>query len=154
MTQKLDPQPTDRVLEIGTGSGYQAAVLSGLVKQVYTIEIIEPLGRTGRQDVQAAGLQEHRIARSATAIRVGPSTRRSTRSSSPARPRKCPRRWSSSCAKGAASSFRWASAISRRCMSMIKQDGKLVVESREPTFFVPMTGKAEIAARRPRRASR
>jgi protein-L-isoaspartate(D-aspartate) O-methyltransferase len=46
MTESIDPQPTDRVLEIGTGSGYQAAVLSGLVKDVYTIEIVEPLGRT------------------------------------------------------------------------------------------------------------
>lgn len=45
MTEILDPQPTDKVLEIGTGSGYQAAVLSGLVDQVYTIEIVEPLGR-------------------------------------------------------------------------------------------------------------
>jgi protein-L-isoaspartate(D-aspartate) O-methyltransferase len=45
MTEVLDPQPTDRVLEIGTGSGYQAAVLSGLVQDVYTIEIVEPLGR-------------------------------------------------------------------------------------------------------------
>ncbi len=45
MTEQLDPQPTDKVLEIGTGSGYQAAVLSPLVQEVYTIEIVEPLGR-------------------------------------------------------------------------------------------------------------
>ncbi len=45
MTEQLDPQPDDRVLEIGTGSGYQAAVLSAVVKEVYTIEIVEPLGR-------------------------------------------------------------------------------------------------------------
>jgi len=45
MTQVLDPQPDDVVLEIGTGSGYQAAVLSGLVKEVYTIEIVEDLGK-------------------------------------------------------------------------------------------------------------
>ena len=45
MTEMIDPQPTDRVLEIGTGSGYQAAVLSGLVQDVYTIEIVEPLGK-------------------------------------------------------------------------------------------------------------
>ena len=43
MTEAIDPQPTDKVLEIGTGSGYQAAVLSPLVKDVYTIEIVEPL---------------------------------------------------------------------------------------------------------------
>ena len=51
MTQQLDPRPTDRVLEIGTGSGYQAAVLAGLVKEVYTIEIEPPAGRAGRRDV-------------------------------------------------------------------------------------------------------
>ncbi len=45
MTETLDPQPGDKVLEIGTGSGYQAAVLSGLVKEVYSIEIVGPLGR-------------------------------------------------------------------------------------------------------------
>ncbi len=44
MTETLDPQPDDKVLEIGTGSGYQAAVLSPLVREVYTIEIVEPLG--------------------------------------------------------------------------------------------------------------
>jgi protein-L-isoaspartate(D-aspartate) O-methyltransferase len=44
MTESIAPGPTDRVLEIGTGSGYQAAVLSRLVKEVYSIEIVEPLG--------------------------------------------------------------------------------------------------------------
>jgi protein-L-isoaspartate(D-aspartate) O-methyltransferase len=46
MTEVLDPQPRDRVLEIGTGSGYQAAVLSQIVADVYTIEIVDPLGKT------------------------------------------------------------------------------------------------------------
>ena len=43
MTEALGPKPDERVLEIGTGSGYQAAVLAELVGEVYTIEIIEPL---------------------------------------------------------------------------------------------------------------
>ena len=43
MTDLLDPQPGDVVLEVGTGSGYQAAVLAGLVKQVYSVEIVEEL---------------------------------------------------------------------------------------------------------------
>jgi len=43
MTDLLDPQPTDIILEVGTGSGYQAAVLSGLVNRLYSIEIIEEL---------------------------------------------------------------------------------------------------------------
>ncbi len=43
MTHLLKPRPTDHVLEVGTGSGYQAAILSRLVRQVDTIEIVEPL---------------------------------------------------------------------------------------------------------------
>uniref|UniRef100_A0A7C4LLM0 Protein-L-isoaspartate O-methyltransferase n=1 Tax=Schlesneria paludicola TaxID=360056 RepID=A0A7C4LLM0_9PLAN len=49
MTEAIDPQPTDVVLEIGTGSGYQAAVLSPLVKEVYTIEIVESLGKQAEE---------------------------------------------------------------------------------------------------------
>ena len=45
MTELLDPQPDDIVLEVGTGSGYQAAVLSSLVARVYSIEIVEELAR-------------------------------------------------------------------------------------------------------------
>ena len=45
MTELAQPHPGDKALEIGTGSGYQAAVLARLVKQVVTIEIVEPLGR-------------------------------------------------------------------------------------------------------------
>jgi protein-L-isoaspartate(D-aspartate) O-methyltransferase len=48
MTQALDVQPAHRVLEIGTGSGYQAAVLSLLAGRVYTIEIVEPLATRAR----------------------------------------------------------------------------------------------------------
>ncbi|MCM8791715.1 MAG: protein-L-isoaspartate(D-aspartate) O-methyltransferase [Candidatus Omnitrophica bacterium] len=45
MTELLKLDPNDRVLEIGTGSGYQAAILAELVKEVYTIEIIESLAK-------------------------------------------------------------------------------------------------------------
>lgn len=48
MTELLDPRPTDRVLEVGTGSGYQAAVLAELVGEVKTIEIVAPLGERAK----------------------------------------------------------------------------------------------------------
>jgi protein-L-isoaspartate(D-aspartate) O-methyltransferase len=48
MTDLADPAPTARVLEVGTGSGYQAAVLAECVAQVYTIEIVAPLGEAAR----------------------------------------------------------------------------------------------------------
>jgi protein-L-isoaspartate(D-aspartate) O-methyltransferase len=57
MTAQLDPQPDDRVLEIGTGSGYQVAVLAELVAEVYTIEIIEPLALRARAELQKLGCQ-------------------------------------------------------------------------------------------------
>lgn len=49
MTMLVEPEPGDRVLEIGTGSGYQAAVLGEIVEQVYTIEIIPELGNQSRK---------------------------------------------------------------------------------------------------------
>ena len=49
MTDLLDAKPNYTVLEIGTGSGYQAAVLAELVAKVYTIEIVEPLGKRAAQ---------------------------------------------------------------------------------------------------------
>jgi protein-L-isoaspartate(D-aspartate) O-methyltransferase len=55
MTEQLRPQPADRVLEIGTGSGYQAAILAELVAEVYSIEIIEPLARTAEATLQRLG---------------------------------------------------------------------------------------------------
>ncbi len=52
MTDLLDLDEADTVLEIGTGSGYQAAILSALVKKVYTIEIVEALGRSASKRLQ------------------------------------------------------------------------------------------------------
>lgn len=49
MTELLQPEDTDRILEIGTGSGYQAAVLAELVEEVYTIEIIPALAESARK---------------------------------------------------------------------------------------------------------
>jgi protein-L-isoaspartate(D-aspartate) O-methyltransferase len=53
MTELVAPKKGQRALEIGTGSGYQAAILSQLVAEVYTIEIIEPLGTAARQRLAA-----------------------------------------------------------------------------------------------------
>ncbi|HBG05688.1 MAG: protein-L-isoaspartate O-methyltransferase [Geobacteraceae bacterium GWC2_58_44] len=55
MTEALRLKPTDRVLEIGTGSGYQAAVLSALVREVYSIEIRKPLADSARKRLADLG---------------------------------------------------------------------------------------------------
>ncbi len=55
MTEQLRPKPGDRVLEIGTGSGYQAAILAELVSDVYSIEIVEPLAKSAKMTLQRLG---------------------------------------------------------------------------------------------------
>ena len=55
MTEALQLSATDRVLEIGTGSGYQAAILGVLAKEVYTIEIVEPLADRARHTLASLG---------------------------------------------------------------------------------------------------
>ncbi len=56
MTQALGTKPRDIVLEVGTGTGYQAAILSHLVRRVYTIERHRPLARMARETHEAMGL--------------------------------------------------------------------------------------------------
>ncbi len=58
MTALLDLAPGDRVLEIGTGSGYQAAVLAEILDQVFTIEIIPELADWGRRNLEQSGYHQ------------------------------------------------------------------------------------------------
>jgi protein-L-isoaspartate(D-aspartate) O-methyltransferase len=55
MTEQLRAKPSDRVLEVGTGSGYQAAILAELVSEVYSVEIVEPLAKNAEATLQRLG---------------------------------------------------------------------------------------------------
>jgi protein-L-isoaspartate(D-aspartate) O-methyltransferase len=61
MTELLELEPADRVLEIGTGSGYQAAVLAELAREVFSIEIVAELGRNARAALDQGGYGEVRL---------------------------------------------------------------------------------------------
>jgi len=61
MTQSLDVDKNDKVLEIGTGSGYQTAVLSELVKEVYTIEIINELAKNAETRLNNLGYKNVKV---------------------------------------------------------------------------------------------
>jgi protein-L-isoaspartate(D-aspartate) O-methyltransferase len=56
MTEKLQIQPHHLVLEIGTGCGYQTAILAQLARKVYTVELINELAQLGRKNVMDAGI--------------------------------------------------------------------------------------------------
>lgn len=61
MSESLQVEPGDRVLEIGTGSGYQAAVLAEMGLEVYTIEIIPELAERAERDLRSAGYEDVRV---------------------------------------------------------------------------------------------
>jgi len=61
MTELLAPKKTDRVLEIGAGSGYQAAILSKLVREVLTVELDPRLAQLARTNLKAAGVTNVRV---------------------------------------------------------------------------------------------
>ena len=90
MTNTIDPQLGEKVLEVGTGSGYQSAYLSNLTDKIWTIEIIKPLfERTGGvyADLIARGYSEYKAITPQERRRLlwlAGACARSTRSSSPA----------------------------------------------------------------------
>ncbi|MGV8828429.1 MAG: protein-L-isoaspartate(D-aspartate) O-methyltransferase [Breznakibacter sp.] len=61
MTQAINPKKGHKILEIGTGSGYQAAVLAEIVDQVYSVEIIKPLGERAKRDLDLLGYKNIHI---------------------------------------------------------------------------------------------
>jgi protein-L-isoaspartate(D-aspartate) O-methyltransferase len=61
MTEQLQPRKSQRVLENGTGSGYQAAVLSDLVAEVYTIEIVRPLAQRAEALLRELGYKNVQV---------------------------------------------------------------------------------------------
>lgn len=61
MTQLVDPQPHHKALDVGTGSGYQAAVLAELVKEVFSIEIVESLANSARTRLQKLGYENIQV---------------------------------------------------------------------------------------------
>lgn len=61
MTQWLQPEEKDKILKIGTGSGWQAAILARLVRKVYTTEIMESLARRARKSLEELGIENVEI---------------------------------------------------------------------------------------------
>jgi len=141
-SEQLDPQPTDRVLEIGTGSGYQAAVLSPLVKEVYSIEIVESLGKHAAQT-----LKRLKYANVFTKIGDGylgwPEHAPFDKIIVTCSPEKVPQPLIDQLKEGG----RMIVPVGERYQQVFhllkKQNGKLINEALRPTLFVPMTGKAE-----------
>jgi len=68
MTDLLDPQPNDHLLEVGTGLGYQTAILAGLVTRVWSVEIVEEFVESAEKRLRHAGIEN-------VSLRVGDGSR-------------------------------------------------------------------------------
>jgi protein-L-isoaspartate(D-aspartate) O-methyltransferase len=142
MTQALDPKPGDKVLEIGTGSGYQAAVLSPLVKEVYTIEIVESLGKSAERALK-------RLNYSNVHVKVGdgyqgwPENAPFDKIIVTCSPEQVPLPLVEQLSEGGMMVVPVGERYAQTLYLMRKQGGKLEAEALIPTLFVPMTGKAE-----------
>jgi protein-L-isoaspartate(D-aspartate) O-methyltransferase len=144
MTEKLDPKPTDRVLEIGTGSGYQAAVLSPLVGMVYSIEIHRELGERAARTLKRLGYRN-------VVTKVGdgfagwaehaPFDKIIVTCS----PENIPQPLIDQLAEGGVMVIPVGERYEQMLVRLTKRNGALERETLVPSLFVPMTGAAEEA---------
>lgn len=142
MTETIEPKATDRVLEIGTGSGYQAAVLSGLVKEVYTIEIVEPLGKEAARKLKKLGYNN-------VFCKVGdgylgwPEHAPFDKIIVTCSPENVPVPLVEQLKDGGKLLIPLGERYQQTFHLFEKKDGKLEQKRLIPTLFVPMTGKSE-----------
>jgi protein-L-isoaspartate(D-aspartate) O-methyltransferase len=142
MTETLDPQPTDRVLEIGTGSGYQAAVLSHLVKDVFSIEIVEPLGHSAARRLKRLGYKNVK-----TKVGDGylgwPEYAPFDKIIVTCSPESVPKPLIDQLKEGGKMVIPVGERYRQDIYLMEKKNGKLIRKQLIPTLFVPMTGRSE-----------
>jgi protein-L-isoaspartate(D-aspartate) O-methyltransferase len=142
MTEQLDPQATDKVLEIGTGSGYQAAVLSPLVDEVYSIEIVESLGQKAARTLK-------RLKYDNVHTKIGDGYQGWAEHAPfdkvivTCSPEEIPQALVDQLKEGGRMVIPLGERYQQSLYLYQKKDGKMVEEALRPTLFVPMTGAAE-----------
>ena len=141
MTEQLRPQPTDRVLEVGTGTGYQTAVLAELVKDVYTIEIIEPLAKDASARLAQLGYNNAHV-------KIGDGYQ-GWQEVAPfdsiivtCAPDKVPQPLTQQLKEGGRMIIPVGSGIDQQLFLLEKKNGELAQRAILPVRFVPMAGEA------------
>lgn len=142
MTEALDPQPNDKVLEIGTGSGYQAAVLSPLVKDVYSIEIVKELGEKAARTLTRLNYKNVHT-KVGDGYKGWPEQAPFDKIIVTCSPEKVPDPLAEQLAEGGLMVIPTGERYHQIVYKVRKKEGKLEFEALVPTIFVPMTGRAE-----------
>jgi protein-L-isoaspartate(D-aspartate) O-methyltransferase len=142
MTECIDPQPDDKVLEIGTGSGYQAAVLGEIVKEVYSIEIVEPLGKRAAQTLKSLKYDNvHTLI--GDGYKGWPEHAPYDKIIVTCSPESIPQPLVEQLKEGGKIIVPMGERYSQAFYLLEKKDGKMVESKLIPTLFVPMTGTSE-----------
>lgn len=142
MTEQLDPQPTDRVLEIGTGSGYQAAVLSRIVAEVYSIEIVAPLGKQAARTIKRLHYENVHV-KIGDGYQGWPEHAPFDKIIVTCSPEDVPPALVRQLREGGRMIVPLGKRYQQSLYRFHKVNGQLKKEQLEATFFVPMTGQAE-----------
>jgi protein-L-isoaspartate(D-aspartate) O-methyltransferase len=142
MTEQLEPQPTDRVLEIGTGSGYQAAVLAELVAKVYTVEIIEDLAGRAEVDLKRLGYTNVQV-RAGDGYKGWPEAAPFDAIIVTCAPEKAPPPLIEQLKDGGRMIIPVGSSWYQELVLLRKQGGRLERQAVLPVRFVPMTGQSQ-----------
>ena len=141
MTDKLELKPTDRVLETGTGSGYQAAILAELVAEVYTIEIIEPLARRAETDLKRLSYSNVHV-RTGDGYQGWPEAAPFDAIIVTCAPERIPQPLIDQLKDGGRMIVPVGEGGVQNLVLLRKQSGKLEQHAVLPVRFVPMTGEA------------
>ena len=141
MTEVLDPKPTDRVYEVGTGSGYQSAILSRLVKDVYSVEIHAPLGERAAKVHKELGYTNIHT-RVGDGYEGWPDAAPFDAIIVTCAPQRIPKPLVDQLKDGGRMVIPLGDRFTQSVWLVVKKNGRLIEKELKPTLFVPMTGKA------------
>jgi len=141
MTEQMRLQPTDRVLEIGTGSGYQTAILAELVKDVYTIEIIEPLAKDASARLARLGYNNAH-AKIGDGYQGWPEVAPFDAIIVTCAPDKVPQPLTQQLKEGGRMIIPVGNGLDQQLFLLEKKDGQMAERAILPVRFVPMAGEA------------
>ena len=141
MTEQLHPKPSDRVLEIGTGSGYQAAILAELVAEVYTIELAEPLARNAEATLARLGYKNLHV-KVGDGYKGWPENAPFDAIIVTCAPDRVPRPLTDQLKDGGRMIIPVGDRFAQELYLLEKKNGQLKESAVLPVRFVPMTGEA------------